>query len=400
MSRETLVHLMRRTMSHSLAGTVPQADGIREFPAKNYVDSQRWELEMERIFKRVPLTLGFSCELSEPGSYQAFEVAGVPVLLSRDQEGVIRSFVNSCSHRGAVIMEEGTGTARRFTCPYHGWSYNQQGALVGILDRRDFGDQLDPSCHGLQELPCEERAGLIFGSLTPGSALDLDQYLLGYDQLLEHLHLADCTLVGRQQVDGPNWKVAYDGYVDLYHLPILHKETFGPDYNNKAIYDAWGPHQHVSSPDERVLKYQDTAEDDWPELMLTAGLWTIFPHVSIARFDAGGPIYMVSQLFPGDTPGSSVTVQSFLSTFDPDDEQNKTIATQMDFLLHVVRDEDYFTGFRLQKALKAGIKSHVMFGRNEAGGQRFHRWIEDLVGAETDADYRAVLAKSEVVFQT
>ena len=110
-------------------------------------------------------------------------------------------------------------------------------------------------------------------------------------------------------------------------------------------------------------------------------------------------MYMISQLFPGDTPDTSFTVQNFLAAEDPTDEQKEALAKQMEFLLHVVRDEDYFTGRRIQRALKTGTKSHVMFGRNEAGGQRFHGFVDDLIAAEDEAAYLALLNKSETVFQ-
>lgn len=399
MSREQLVQLARRTIAHARAGTVPQADAVMSVPASNYFDQDRWRLEMDRVFKRVPLTLGFSCEVRSPGDYRALEVAGVPVLITRDSENQLRLFVNSCSHRGAQIVEAGAGNARRFTCPYHAWSYDSGGALVGILDRDEFGE-IDLSCNGLAELPCEERAGLVFGCLTPGAELNLDEYFCGYDSMLETLGLAECQVVGRQSVEGPNWKVAYDGYLDFYHLPILHKDTFGPDYSNKAIYDAWGPHQRVTSPDHRILDWADSPEDDWTMRRINSGIWTIFPHISIARFDVdGGPIFMVSQLFPGDSPDTSMTTQHFLATFEPTEEQQQSIEKQMDFLLGVVRDEDYYTGKRIQTALKTGAKSHVLFGRNEAGGQRFHTFVDQLVNAEDDAAYASLLAKSEAIFQ-
>ena len=83
---------------------------------------------------------------------------------------------------------------------------------------------------GLTPLNVEERVGIVWGSVTPGVELHLDEFLAGYDDLLDNHGLADCVFVGRQTLVGPNWKVAYDGYLDQYHLPILHGETFGPDY--------------------------------------------------------------------------------------------------------------------------------------------------------------------------
>ncbi len=398
MSRETLVELTRRTMAHAKAGTVPTEPDVLRVPATNYYDRDRWALEMDRIFKRVPLTLGFSCELAQPGAYKAMEVAGVPVLLTRHPDGAVRAFVNMCSHRGAMVMPDGCGTARRFTCPYHAWSYDQSGDLVGILDRADFGE-VDTACLGLTPLPVAERAGLIFAGLTPGQPIDIDAFLCGYGEMLEHLDFASCRLVGRQTVAGPNWKLAYDGYLDFYHLPILHKDTFGPDYSNKAIYDAWGPHQRVTSPDHRILALDAIPEEQWPIEKIASGIWTIFPHISVAAFDAGGKLYMVSQLFPGDTPEESVTVQNFLATFEPDEAGMATINAMMEFLMHVVRDEDYYTGNRIQRAVKTGAKTHFLFGRNEGGGQRFHGYVDALVAAADDAAYRAVLEAGQVVHQ-
>ena len=342
----------------------------------------------------MPLVMGFSTEVANPGDYKALEVAGTPVLISRGADGALRAFVNSCSHRGAIIMPEGTGNARRFSCPYHAWTYNQQGDLVGILDRESFGE-VDTSCLGLTPLPIAERAGIIFVMVRPNAALDIDTFLCGYDELLAHLDFANCRVVGSQSIAGPNWKVAYDGYLDLYHLPILHRETFGPNMANKALYTAWGPHQRVTSPARNVSDVVgDVDLESMPTERLTLGVWTIFPHVSIASFESGGRVFMVSQLYPGATPGSSVTVQTFLHTQPDAPGQAEDIATTMAFLHHVVEDEDYYTGLRLQRALKTGLKTEVLFGRNEGGGHRFHRWVDAIVA--TDDDDLATLFKAGI----
>ncbi len=410
MSREVLVELAERTLAHAKAGTVPLAGDIGRVPAANYYDPGRWREEMDQVFKRLPLVLGFSCEFSELNRYKAMEVAGVPILLTRADDGSMRSFVNMCSHRGAIIMAEGSGTSRRFTCPYHAWSYDRDGQLVGILDRDEFGD-LDPTCHGLTPLPVTERSGIVFGCLDHRRDVDIeafvDRFLCGYGEMLDHHGLAACTFVGSQTVGGPNWKVAYDGYLDFYHLPILHKNTFGPDYSNKAIYDAWGPHQRVTSPDERMLALEDVPSDDWSSDLLTAGVWTIFPHTSIAGFKVGGEgdlpnggrMYMVSTLFPGADPDTSVTVQNFLAAFEPPDELRPAIEAQQEFLLRVVRDEDYFTGNRIQRSVKTGAKTEFLFGRNEAGGQRFHGWVDRLLNAKGDDELNRLFTQAEVAFQ-
>jgi len=381
MSKAQLVSMARRNLTHVKAGTVDQAPGVYRVPAANYHDPERWRLEMQRVFARVPLVLGFSAELREAGAYRALWAGDVPVLLTRAADGEIRAFLNVCSHRGAVVVPDGSGRARRFTCPYHAWSYDDRGALVGIYKSEDFGDP-DTSCLGLTPLPVAERAGLIFGVLTPGASVDFDAFLCGYDALLAHHRLDECFFVGRQAVDGPNWKVAYDGYLDFYHLPILHRESFGSKIPGDALYDAWGPHQRVSMPNLAYLELEKKSEEEWDVASLISGVWTIFPHISIADFDAGGKLYMVSQLFPGATADESVTIQNFFATSEPDAERRTQLEGMMKFLEHVVRDEDYFTGNRIQKAVKTGAKSEFMFGRNEGGGQRFHRWVDAILRTE------------------
>jgi carnitine monooxygenase subunit len=388
MSREQLVEIAKRNIAHARAGTVDQAPDVMRVPATNYHDPDRWRLEMDRIFRRVPLVMGFSPELPTAGSYKALEVLGVPVLLVRHSDGAVRAFVNMCSHRGAVIVEPGTGTTRRFTCPYHAWSYDESGDLVGILDRGDFGE-VDTSCMGLTPLPVAERAGIIWASITPGGHIDIDAFLQGYDSVLELLAIERCFPVGTNVIPGPNWKVAYDGYVDFYHLPILHRDSFGPDMSSKASFDSWGPHQVVTSPSEKLAKWEHLPPEEWPAPALTGGVITIFPHISIATFDAGCRVYMVSQLFPGDDPDTSVTIQNFLSTVEPTDELLEGIRGTMGFLEHVVRDEDYLTGNRIQRSVKTGAKTHFVFGRNEGGAQRFHQWVQAIVDTD-DADLPAL----------
>ncbi|MGI9323594.1 MAG: aromatic ring-hydroxylating oxygenase subunit alpha [Pseudomonadales bacterium] len=392
MSRSQLIEMARHNLSHVEAGTVEQADAVGLIPVEHYFDQDRWELEVKQVFKRIPLMLAMTAEIPNPGDYKALEAVGMPVLISRDEKGEVHAFINMCSHRGSQIMAEGCGNAHRFTCPYHAWTYDQQGQLTGVLAAKDFGD-FDRSSNGLRKLPVLERAGLIWVTLDQNSKLDIEQFLSGYDELLDHFGFANWHHFESRTVAGPNWKIAYDGYLDLYHLPILHKDTFGAQMPNQALYYAWGPHQRVSSPDPSLEQLTAKDEDDWDTEPLMSGVWTIFPHVSIASFDGGGRSVMISQLFPGDSPGESYTVQNYLMQDPPDEDRAKAAHEQFLFLEHVVRDEDYATGLKQQRALRTGARSHVMFGRNEAGGQNFHRWLDELLHT-SDEDLLSLFTKN------
>jgi hypothetical protein len=141
----------------------------------------------------------------------------------------------------------------------------------------------------------------------------------------------------------------------------------------------------VDSPNPLLKKLEGRPEAEWDARYLLGGIWTIFPHVSIASFDAGGRAVLVSQLFPGASVGESVTVQTFLLEKAPDDAARAAADKTFELLGYVVREEDYATGLRQQRALAARPRRDVLFGRNEGGGQRFHRWVDHLLATDDAA---------------
>src|SRR3990167_1841398 len=134
-------------------------DSTKRVPVRSFTDPDQWKAEMELIFKRVPLMLAFTAEMPNPGDYKAMDAVGMPVLINRDKTGKVRAFLNVCSHRGAPVANEGHGNCPRFTCKYHGWTFGQDGKLIGISEASKFGE-VQKSELGLRELPCQEKAGM------------------------------------------------------------------------------------------------------------------------------------------------------------------------------------------------------------------------------------------------
>ena len=285
-----------------------------------------------------------------------------------------------CSHRGNFVTTEDSGNAKSFRCSYHAWNYSLRGELINVLDERNFGC-IDKSQLGLTELPAAERAGMIWVTLDSESTLDIDTFLSGYGEMLEHLKFAATHIAGQQQIKGPNWKIAYDGYRDFCHLPVLHATTIGRESTPKADYYSWGPHVRVTAPN-RFDELHNLPESEWSNQLMNSGVWTIFPNISIAG-GVDGP-YMISQMFPGATPSESVTNQYFAAFESPDELDQQGLAAYMSLMGYVVRDEDYYTGLRVQKALATGAKQYSIFGRNEGGGQLFHRWVDAILEASNE----------------
>jgi len=344
-------------------------------PSRSYTDPDQWQAEIELIFKRVPLMLALTCEMPRPGDYKAMEALGLPLLLTRDSGGRVHAFFNVCSHRGAPIVREGHGNCSRFACQYHGWTYSNDGKLFAVADRQKFGD-LDRKQYGLRELPCAERAGMIFASLTPGIELDLDSF---YGNLLrdyDAVGLKDWTFLGSRVIEGANWKVTFDGYLEGYHFAQLHPQTIHPRTpSNVTHYEAFGPHMRIGFPQRGIAKLKELPRERWGEQENNGFdfVRVFFPNVSAFL---APELAQIAQLFPGPTPDKNRTVLMYARRDPPaNDEDRAAIESSINFLRDVTYNEDYKLGLEIQKGLLTGAHKEVVFGRNERGNQYFHEWV-------------------------
>jgi carnitine monooxygenase subunit len=384
-AREQLVRVARDLFAHAGAGTMPIVDDVLELPASEYTDATLFNREVQGIFRRLPLLLAASCELAEPGSRKPIEIAGVPVVLVRGRGGVARAFLNVCTHRGSIIVTD-CGAAARLVCPYHGWTFDDRGSLVGVPLRSDVGDVDGRS---LRQFRVLEKAGLIWVVLDPDSTLDIAGFLGVFGDMLERFGLQSWRVLGQRTLEGANWKLAFDAHLEFYHLPILHRATFGSDVSPKAYYYNWGPHQRLTRPAKRggpaVPEYADLfaqqhlGEDQWTDEAMLLGEWIVYPNVSINSFYTGVRGVLISQIVPGASVGTSSTVQTYLVEHEPDDEARAAALRLFDFLGQVVGVEDLPTSLAQQRALDSGLLQSVCYGRNEGGVQRFHRWNEHIL---------------------
>jgi phenylpropionate dioxygenase-like ring-hydroxylating dioxygenase large terminal subunit len=354
-------------------------------PVSDYLDADRWREEMDAIFMKLPLLLGFTCEMRNPGDYKTMNILDTPVLMVRGKDGQVRAFMNVCSHRGATLATQPKGNCARFVCPYHAWTFNDQGVLMGVADRAKFGD-VDTAERHLKELPCEERAGMIFVCLTPGHSFDLEHYM---GQMLDEVAsfgLENWEMYRQVELESANWKVTHDGYLETYHIPFLHAKTLAAGSTSTSsimVYDAFGPHEF--GPHQRMagsgrgadmLELKKTPTSEWTRDELFGAVRTIFPNVSIAMSNTGG---MISQLIPV-AHDRCITIQNHLFPKLPETDKDKEdYDARVDLLVLAVRDEDYTTGMNIQRGMKSGANKDFLFGRNEVGPQRWHTAVDHYV---------------------
>lgn len=116
MNPETQIELVRRAFAHIDAGTTDLAAEVTRNPVAAYTDPAWLAREKATLFRRYPLFMGLSGRIAEPGDYVAENLAGLPVLLVRGDDGSARAFVNQCRHRGAPVAKD-CGRARGFRAP-------------------------------------------------------------------------------------------------------------------------------------------------------------------------------------------------------------------------------------------------------------------------------------------
>jgi choline monooxygenase len=201
-------------------------------PPRAYHDPAFYAREVERVFRKGWNFVGHEGRLPEPGSCAAFDLAGIPILLTHGADGKRRAFANSCRHRGAQLVE-GEARCQRLVCPYHGWTYDLDGRLVsaaGMQAARDF--RLEEN--GLVPLRLEQIGSLMWVSFD-AEAPPLASALGDLVATLEPYRLDELALVRRTQYDvACNWKVYVENFMDYYHTPIVHSRTLAR--GNLSVY--------------------------------------------------------------------------------------------------------------------------------------------------------------------
>ena len=374
-----LIQVAKRLLANVDAERGDFVESVQHVPVRNYRDTRRFDAEIDAIFWRSPLMVALSCDVASPGEFSALSIAGRPILVVRGDDGVARTFLNICRHRGAPITKECFGQTRRFTCPYHFWVYDTSGSLVGNTAKEAFAG-LDVD--GLIELPTAERAGLVFAVLTPNAPIDIDEWLGDMASALQILEL-DKLVRHRDglRAESGNWKVTADGYVDGYHLGFLHRNSIGAkSITNRNTYDLFGPHVRLGFANKPLLEMRDLPDDEWRLRESMSLVHYIFPNVSISGLPGSG--LMVSRIMPGTRPARCEVEQlQYFRELMVTDAQVTEADAKRELYIAVTRDEDFSTVMNITDALGAIPDDVFRYGRNEIGNQNLHRWVDTLVEA-------------------
>jgi phenylpropionate dioxygenase-like ring-hydroxylating dioxygenase large terminal subunit len=199
-------------------------------PAHIYNDREIFSLERERLFNRSWVFVAHESEVPQPGDYVVRRVLEDSFIVSRDQQGQVRAMFNMCLHRGMQVCRAEMGNASHFRCPYHGWSYRNDGRLVGLPFHRDaYGGEEGFPRKGQTLLPApalDTYNGLVFISLDP-EAPPLEDFLGDFRFYLDYYTRQSASGI---ELRGPqrwrikaNWKIGAENFAgDMYHTPHTH----------------------------------------------------------------------------------------------------------------------------------------------------------------------------------
>lgn len=404
------VEILKELIDKLDHNTTVDAGRVVVNPANAYTCPTLARQEWEAFFANHPQLLGLSSELPKPGSFLTSRDFGIPILATRDADGRFRAFVNACRHRGATLTDEARGEQGRFTCPFHGWTFRNNGDLIGIRNAEQFG-AIDKRCHNLIELPSAEKYGLLFVHPKVDGTLDVDALLGDLAPELATWNLEKADYQGETVLDMPvNWKIANDTFGEVYHFATLHKNTLANLlHGDTATYREYGRNHRICLASRYLDAMREQPESNWSLTDGAVVAYYLFPNVQIVVLNR---MIALARIFPDPKDvGKSITRVAHYAiphvaahVVDTEEVQRITgdniyqadtsrriefnMEATAELFVSTVEHEDYYMGIKSQEAANSGLIEYFLFGRNEPALHHFHNNYRAALGQPPLQEYR------------
>ena len=376
-------NIIEAILKHCDDGTTDMQPELMRNPVTTYTDPDLLAQEVDVLFRKFPIILGHASKLPEPATYFTNDELGVPILVTRNNDGEVKAFMNVCRHRGARLTDEPCGKAKTVSCPYHKWTYDLNGNLRGLPQAAGFGD-IDKKALGLVELPAFERFGLIW--VRPSASdddLDLDAWIAPMAEQLGSLNLDTHVVFKEWSLDREmNWHLALEGFQESYHFCGAHEHTACSAYlDNQSVWTDHYPHVRHSVPLPTIVDLNDVPREDWDHRPHFMTQNYIFPcnyvqvmtdHIYIHTIIPTGIdtcIFKCMMLVP-EAPKSEKAERYWEKNYD---------------VIRTVFNEDFEIGENIQKGLHAGANTEFLFGRYEIGLHLGTKAIHDALEGRLSA---------------
>lgn len=336
------------------------------------------------LLRQHPQPVAASSSLASPGAWLSLTHVGIPLLLVRQQDGLVQAFLNVCRHRGARVVPEGGGdggdsTARAFVCPYHAWTYRPDGSLRGVPESFGF-PCLKQEESGLRKLAVAERAGIVWVVLEPSRSETDPGESLG--ALMDNL--ASLAGLGTPVAFSPrsyevaaNWKLLVDGAFEAYHFKVAHRKTIAHMFvDNMQVVDEFGLHRRLYLIKAKFSQDKPEATGFDPRRYgnLT---YFFFPNTTILVQPDHAQLSSLEPLSAGRTRVHELTLIPQAPTSDK-------AAAHWEANVELYRRtlaEDYALAESIQAGLASGANDALTFGTFEYSAPRFHAQLQQQVAA-------------------
>ena len=353
-----------------------------QLPGELYCAEDVVTLEKDRIFMKTWLCVGREEQIPASGDYFTGRIVDEPFVVARDADGKINAFMNMCLHRG-VPVASGCGNKRNFSCPYHAWTYDLQGKLRAAPY---MGKSTMTSVDGRQLKPIRLALwrGWIFINFNDES-IGFSEFMEPWEKELWWFKTEQCRSAEKVVLEvGCNWKLLVENLIDIYHVPVIHKGSFGgnlkTDRNSiefKLLERGGWIFEQESRP------HSKGGEQLFPGLPWLEGMSSstsikagIFPNLNLSmRFDS----LRMWQVWPTAVDKTEIHLYSLFpnSTFDQPDFA-KHFEEYEHFITHAIADEDGPMVVELQKAVASRFYQPGQMSHMEGA---LHHLINDYLDA-------------------
>ncbi len=390
------VRILKELMHQLDEGHSADAGALRRQDMSVYTDPDLAQREWTVFFRKHPQLIGLSGDLPGPNSFITVNDFGVPVLATRDQSGRFRAFVNACRHRGVQLVAEQRGIKQHFCCPFHGWQYNNDGALAAIPQEAMFG-AVDKACHGLVELPAVEKYGLLWVHPQADGKLDPDALLAGFSKDIDAGAYGDYVFRGETTLDmALNWKLANDTFGENYHFSVLHRNTLARVlYGNHGVCESSGRNFRSIFCRKTIDHMRTLPESEWDLISNSLIVYFLFPNIQLIPGE--GRVSLIKIYPDHHNPGRSISqvrtyfARSMLDGIEaaacchsanlitPENvyqprQPGDILSPEaiMEIFNSTIERQDYAMGESQQRIAESGQLPFAIFGRNEPALQHFH----------------------------
>ncbi len=387
--KEEARRMQRRLVAHIPERSADLCAAPMEVASTIYTDPARFEAE-RKLFRSVVQIACLSNEIQHPGDCVVFDAAGPSIIVTRNNRGEAQAFLNMCPHRGSRLLSD-SGNNESIFCPFHGWRFNLDGQLLRRSRADAFESEQEPE-RSLIPVPVAEWHGLIFIRATPSSgAIDVDAFLGDMAPIVRGLELEHVFPVKTpiKVTVNTNWKLNLDTFCEGYHVPTVHKPSFGGSVvPYVTIQDLYGIHGRYIGPATELKELVDVPESEWPEPTYSA-TQILFPNASLTLTDAidkNTPMLTLFRLFPGEHIGQSLCLMTSYVHSTASHVSQSELEALTDMLMQAVIDEDYGNACNTWQGLQHGASDEIrfVFGRNEAVLQNYHRALASELGMPID----------------